>query len=69
MLLRRYIEVKSSIAMKRVGIASEEICTQLQRRVVKAYALELGTRLIFIPPGMTDVYEPLDRQIFGHLKQ
>jgi hypothetical protein len=36
---------------------------------VKAYASELGIRLIFIPPGMTDVYQPLDKRIFGHLKQ
>jgi transposase len=28
---------------------------------VKAYAVELRIRLIFIPPGMIDVYQPLDR--------
>ena len=35
---------------------------------VRARAQELGIDLIFIPPGATDLYQPLDRKIFGCLK-
>jgi hypothetical protein len=36
---------------------------------VKERATALKIRLIFIPPGMTDKLQPLDRWIFGNLKQ
>ena len=35
----------------------------------KTLAENLGIELIFIPPGMTDHYQPLDRRVFGVLKQ
>jgi hypothetical protein len=35
---------------------------------VKAYAARKGIGLLYIPPGMTDTYQPLDRRIFGSLK-
>jgi hypothetical protein len=35
---------------------------------VKGYAARKGTKLIYIPPGMTDEYQPLDRRVFGSLK-
>jgi hypothetical protein len=35
---------------------------------VKSTAAQLGIRLEFIPPGCTDLLEPLDRRIFGVLK-
>ena len=36
---------------------------------IKQLAESLMIRLIFIPPGMTDQYQPLDRRVFGVLKQ
>ena len=36
---------------------------------VRNLAQSLGIELIFIPPGMTDAYQPLDRRVFGVLKQ
>jgi hypothetical protein len=36
---------------------------------VQEFAQELGTRLIFIPSGLTDEYQPLGRRGFGSLKQ
>jgi hypothetical protein len=36
--------------------------------LVKEKAIELGIKLIFIPPGMTGTLQPLDRRIFGSLK-
>jgi hypothetical protein len=35
---------------------------------IKALARDLGFRLVFIPPGMTDGCQPLDRAVFGPLK-
>jgi hypothetical protein len=35
---------------------------------VKAYAARKGIGLLYIPPGVTDTYQPLDRSIFGSLK-
>jgi hypothetical protein len=35
---------------------------------LKEYAASKGVRLLFIPPGMTDAYQPLDRRVFGSLK-
>ena len=35
---------------------------------IKDYAAELNINLIFIPPGATDLLQPLDRFIFGALK-
>jgi hypothetical protein len=34
----------------------------------RALADELGIRLHFIPPGLTDILQPLDRAVFGALK-
>jgi hypothetical protein len=36
---------------------------------VRELAKQLGIQLIFIPPGSTDECQPLDRGIFGNLKQ
>ena len=36
---------------------------------IKELAENLGIHLVFIPPGMTDHYQPLDRRVFGVLKQ
>ena len=36
---------------------------------IRQLAESLNIVLIFIPPGMTDQYQPLDRRIFGVLKQ
>jgi hypothetical protein len=36
---------------------------------VKTQAQNLGIRLEFIPPGTTGLCQPLDRRIFGILKQ
>jgi hypothetical protein len=36
---------------------------------VKYLANELKIRLIFIRSGQTDEYQPLDRRIFGPMKQ
>ena len=35
---------------------------------VRALADELGIGLHFIPPGLTDLLQPLDRSVFGALK-
>ena len=35
---------------------------------VRALADELGIVLHFIPPGLTDLLQPLDRNVFGALK-
>jgi hypothetical protein len=35
---------------------------------VKETAARLNIKLYYIPPGMTDAYQPLDRKIFGVLK-
>jgi hypothetical protein len=35
---------------------------------MKHYASELGIRLLFIPPGLTDEFQPLDRFVFGVMK-
>jgi hypothetical protein len=36
--------------------------------VVKAVAEELRIKVHFIPPGLTDLLQPLDRSVFGALK-
>jgi hypothetical protein len=36
---------------------------------VREYARSLGIILLFVPPGMTDALQPLDRSIFGAMKQ
>ena len=36
---------------------------------IRTLAQSLGVELIFLPPGMTDTYQPLDRRVFGVLKQ
>ena len=36
---------------------------------VRQLAASLNIVLTFIPPGMTDAYQPLDRRVFGVLKQ
>jgi hypothetical protein len=46
-----------------------DCCPSHKDKLVKVRALELGIRLVFIPRGMTDVLQPLDRKIFGNLKQ
>jgi hypothetical protein len=38
-------------------------------REVQETAGRLGIRLIFIPPGLTGECQPLDRRVFGNLKQ
>jgi hypothetical protein len=35
---------------------------------VKVFARNLGIDLYFIPPGMTDEFQPLDRSVFGVVK-
>jgi hypothetical protein len=35
---------------------------------VKDTAARLNIKLYFIPPGMTDAFQPLDRKVFGVLK-
>jgi hypothetical protein len=35
---------------------------------IKQLAVQLGITLHFIPPGMTDQFQPLDRKVFGELK-
>jgi hypothetical protein len=35
---------------------------------IKKCAEKIGIKLLFIPAGMTDAYEPLDRYIFGLMK-
>jgi hypothetical protein len=37
-------------------------------QAVKEYTAQKGLKLVFIPPGMTDKYQPLDRRVFGSLK-
>jgi hypothetical protein len=34
----------------------------------KEYAAAIGINLLFIPPGMTDEFQPLDRYVFGVMK-
>ena len=36
---------------------------------IRQLAKTLGIELIFIPPGLTDEYQPLDRAVFGVMKQ
>ena len=36
---------------------------------IRELAENLGIHLVFIPPGMTDHYQPLDGRVFGVLKQ
>jgi hypothetical protein len=36
--------------------------------VMRSHAEELGIHLVFIPPGMTDEFQPLDRFVFGAMK-
>ena len=36
---------------------------------IKLLACELKIELIYIPPGLTDEYQPLDRRVFGVMKQ
>jgi hypothetical protein len=35
---------------------------------MKKYAEDLGIHLLFIPPGLTDEMQPLDRFAFGVMK-
>jgi archaellum biogenesis protein FlaJ (TadC family) len=35
----------------------------------KEYARSLGIILLCVPPGMTDALQPLDRSVFGAVKQ
>jgi hypothetical protein len=42
--------------------------TAHRRDVVRELTDELGIRLHFMPPGLTDILQPLDRAIFGALK-
>jgi hypothetical protein len=37
-------------------------------QAVKQYAAQKGLKLVFISPGMTDKYQPLDWRLFGSLK-
>jgi hypothetical protein len=46
-----------------------DVFTAHRDEQVKQFAKNLRINLIFIPVGMTDIYQPLDRYIFGGLKQ
>jgi hypothetical protein len=39
-----------------------------RQKATKSHAASLGINLLFIPPGMTDELQPLDRYVFGVMK-
>jgi hypothetical protein len=44
-------------------------CYSVHRQeATKEYAASIGVNLLFIPPGMTDELQPLDRYVFGVMK-
>jgi hypothetical protein len=45
------------------------LCYSVSREeAMKAHTEELGIPLIFIPPGLTDKLQPLNRFVFGAMK-
>ena len=44
------------------------VCAAHRTDAVKQRAEELGITLYFIPPGCTDLVQPLDVKVFGALK-
>jgi hypothetical protein len=44
-------------------------CHSVHRaKAMRRHARELGIHLLFIPPGLTDELQPIDRFVFGAMK-
>jgi hypothetical protein len=68
-IAKKYLEWLRSVALSGDIWLLWDVFAAQRDEEVKQYAKTLRTNLIFIPAGMTDIYQPLDRYISGDLKQ
>jgi hypothetical protein len=65
----KYLRWLSEINKRRRTVLIWDVFAAHRDQAVKDLAEELNIQLIFIPAGQTDEYQPLDRRIFGPMKQ